>query len=60
MKDQRPAAPASKARPDHRDPRRPYRKPHLTEYGSLAKLTQGTFTVANDGPSGGFKNSRCL
>lgn len=34
--------------------RRPYAKPNLTEYGSIAKLTQGTATKQSDGPSGGF------
>lgn len=28
--------------------RRPYRKPELAEYGSVAKLTQGTFTGGTD------------
>ena len=46
------AAPAGKGR-------RPYRKPQLTEYGSIAKLTQGTRTNQSDGPSGGFKRA-CL
>jgi hypothetical protein len=34
--------------------RRPYVKPSLIEYGSIAKLTQGTATKQSDGPSGGF------
>ena len=59
MKDERSAA-----RPSDRDRgapagRRPYRKPRLTEYGSIAKLTQGTATRQADGPGGGFKRS-CL
>jgi len=36
-------------------PRRPYKKPVLTEYGSIAKLTQGTRTNQSDGVGGGFK-----
>ena len=36
-------------------PRRPYKKPALTEYGSIAKLTQGTRTNQSDGVGGGFK-----
>jgi hypothetical protein len=39
--------------------RRQYKKPTLTEYGSIAKLTQGTRTSQSDGPGGGFKKS-CL
>jgi hypothetical protein len=34
--------------------RRPYRSPTLTCYGSVAKLTQGTRTVGNDGAMGGM------
>lgn len=60
MNEQQPAASAPAGRPDPPRVRRPYRKPRLTEYGSIAKLTQGTLTVGQDGPSGGFKNSRCL
>jgi hypothetical protein len=57
MKDQpNPSRPADK--PD-RAGRRPYRKPQLTEYGSIAKLTQGTRTNQSDGPGGGFKRA-CL
>ena len=40
--------------------RRPYTKPTLTEYGSIAKLTQGTRTNQSDaGGGGGFKMT-CL
>jgi hypothetical protein len=50
-------------RPPRKDPetagRRQYRKPKLTEYGSIAKLTQGTRTRNSDGPGGGFRNP-CL
>lgn len=35
--------------------RRPYVKPSLTEYGSIAKLTQGTRTNQSDGKAGGFR-----
>jgi hypothetical protein len=34
--------------------RRPYRCPTLTEYGSVAKLTQGSLTIFSDGAMGGF------
>jgi hypothetical protein len=40
--------------------RKTYRRPELIEYGSVTKLTQGTNTVGNDGPMGGFKNPMCL
>jgi len=41
-------------------PLRPYRKPRLTEFGSIAKLTQGTRTNQKDGAGGGFKMAGCL
>ena len=34
---------------------RPYRSPELIEYGSIAKLTQGSLSTMNDGPAGGFR-----
>ncbi len=40
-------------------PRRPYAKPHLIEYGSVTKLTQGTRTTNSDSPAAGFKMA-CL
>ena len=40
--------------------RRQYKKPKLTEYGSIAKLTQGTRTKITDGPSGGFVRTSCF
>jgi hypothetical protein len=41
--------------------RRPYAKPRLIEYGSVAKLTQGTLTRQADSPGAGFKMSNpCL
>ena len=40
-------------------PRRPYTRPQLVEYGSIAKLTQGTKTTGGDAPSAGFKMN-CL
>jgi hypothetical protein len=44
-----------------RRPRRVYRHPTLIEYGSVAKLTQGSLTVAGDGAMGGFAVMRfCL
>ncbi len=57
MKDQ--PNPSKKADAPAGAGRRPYRKPQLTEYGSIAKLTQGTRTNQSDGPSGGFKRN-CL
>lgn len=40
-------------------PRRPYATPHLIEYGSVTKLTQGTRTTGGDAPGAGFKMA-CL
>lgn len=41
--------------------KRPYSAPRLTEYGSVAKLTQGTLTLQNDSPAGtSFKKASCL
>lgn len=40
--------------------RRPYAKPVLTEYGSIAKLTQGTRTTQADGGAGGGFKMTCL
>jgi hypothetical protein len=60
MNEQQPATSEPATRLDPPRPRRPYRKPRLTEYGSIAKLTQGTLTVGGDGPGGGLKKSRCL
>ena len=37
------------------EPRRPYRSPALIEYGSVAKLTQGSLTFWSDGSMGGFR-----
>ena len=42
-------------KPDAAQPKRPYAKPKLTEYGSVAKLTQGTRTRQADTPAAGFK-----
>ncbi len=36
-----------------------YVAPHLVEYGSVAKLTQGANTVGNDFGAG-FMNNQCL
>jgi hypothetical protein len=38
---------------------KPYEPPRLVEYGSISKLTQGSFTVGNDGGAG-HKNMQCL
>ena len=35
--------------------KRAYAKPKLIEYGSVAKLTQGTMTKQADTPAAGFK-----
>jgi len=40
-------------------PRKPYEKPELIEYGSIAKLTQGTATIVNDA-GGGMRFMMCL
>jgi hypothetical protein len=41
--------------------KRPYAPPRLTEYGSVAKLTQGTRTTQQDGPGAStFKMASCL
>jgi hypothetical protein len=41
--------------------KRPYASPRLTEYGSVAKLTQGTRSVQQDGPGAtAFKKDSCL
>ncbi len=42
-------------KPDAAQPKRPYVKPRLIEYGSVAKLTQGTRTKQADSPGAGFK-----
>ena len=36
-------------------PRRAYSRPTLIEYGSVAKLTQGTRTLQSDAPIAGFR-----
>ena len=36
-------------------PRRPYATPRLIEYGSVAKLTQGTLTRQADSSGAGFR-----
>jgi hypothetical protein len=37
--------------------RKRYQKPVLSEYGSVAKLTQGTATKQSDGGGGGFRRA---
>jgi hypothetical protein len=39
--------------------RRPYRTPRVTEYGSVAKMTQGSLTFQNDFFMSGMR-MRCL
>jgi len=41
-------------------PKRQYVTPRLTEYGSVAKLTQGTLTTQNDSPAGTSWKMSCL
>jgi hypothetical protein len=48
----------SARRPDQPRSPRPYRTPTLTEYGSVAKLTQGTASRLGDQGGGGFRS--CL
>jgi hypothetical protein len=50
-----PIKPGAPVAPEPGRARRAYAKPELIEYGPVAKLTQGTKTVGNDGPMGGFK-----
>jgi len=48
---------AASHEPDARPPRRskkPYQKPVLTEYGSVAKLTRNTAGSIGDGGGGGM------
>jgi hypothetical protein len=40
--------------------KRPYTAPRLTEYGSVAKLTQGTRTTQQDSPAGTSWKMGCL
>jgi len=40
--------------------KRQYSTPRLTEYGSVAKLTQGTLTNQNDSPAGTSWKMSCL
>jgi hypothetical protein len=40
--------------------KRQYATPRLTEYGSVAKLTQGTLTTQNDSPAGTSWKRACL
>ena len=42
-----------------RDSQKHYEPPRLVEYGSISKLTQGSFTVGNDGGAGKM-NMQCL
>jgi hypothetical protein len=44
-----------------RGTKRAYSRPTLIEYGSVAKLTQGTLTRQSDAPTAGFKMTQtCL
>ena len=53
MADETPRRSAPKS--DAAQPKRPYTKPRLIEYGSVAKLTQGTRTKQADTPAAGFR-----
>jgi hypothetical protein len=53
MSDEKPRRDAPDAH--SRQPGRPYAKPRLIEYGSVAKLTQGTRTKQADTPAAGFR-----
>jgi hypothetical protein len=55
--EKKPGPPQGK--PEDRRKRR-YSAPRLTEYGSVAKLTQGTLTAQNDSPAGTSWKMSCL
>ena len=40
--------------------KRPYRRPELVEYGSVAKLTKGNKSVSADGTTNQQKSKVCL
>jgi hypothetical protein len=47
--------------PTTRAVRKPYKSPELVEYGSVAKLTQGTLSMNADFCGGGFRMAQmCL
>jgi hypothetical protein len=47
--------------PEPAKPKRPYTAPRLIEYGSVAKLTQGTRSVQQDSPGATtFRKDACL
>ena len=55
----RVAVPADRAIHDSTPPRRAYTRPHLVEYGPLAKLTQGTASGSGEvTPTGAMR--KCL
>jgi hypothetical protein len=54
--DRKPAPPGEGARPATRA-KKPYRPPRLTEYGSVAKLTQAN---AGSGADGGKRASQMM
>jgi hypothetical protein len=48
-------------RPATQPGRKPYKSPELVEYGSVAKLTQGTLSMNADFCGGGFRmDQMCL
>ena len=62
MEQQDDSAPRDRTAPrpaGDRPRKKPYVKPVLTAYGSVAKLTQGTLTTQNDAFGGG-KKMKCL
>jgi len=46
-------------RPEQHAPGRPYAKPRIREYGSIAKLTQSGGSTKNEA-GGGMKKGPCL
>ena len=56
-----PAGAHLEGSPPARSERKPYQSPALIEYGSVAKLTQGTLSMNADFFGGGFRRmSMCL
>lgn len=60
MDQQRDRQPERGAIPPPSRGSRPYNRPVLTRYGSVAKLTQGTGSTGADGPGNTKMNSMCL
>lgn len=59
--DRAPEQPVEQAQPAEAPARKRYRSPQLVEYGSVAKLTQGTLSMNADFFGGGFRmDQMCL